>query len=141
MQRSYSDEERAGVLSLQMQGIGPSEISRRTGVALRTVERWTEAWREVAVEQRDEKLLTTATELAMRAQALQHDLLDAYEAMPHDELVKHANQINILGGTALDKAMALSGRSGGGNAGPFVIAIQINGTDDTPTVDVQGHIE
>ncbi len=134
----HTDEERATVLALQMQGLGPSEISRRSLVPLRTVERWCESWRDVAVEQRDERLLTQATELALRYGALQHQVADALEELPPNELVKHGNTINNAMGTNVDKVLALTQRSPGQGSQAFVqIIFQGNQdpADSTPTFE------
>lgn len=123
----YTDEDRAGVLALQLEGLGPSEISRRSGVPLRTVDRWVASWRDMAEGTRDSRLLEQATELAIRGQLLQHAVLDAYEDMPPGELVKHAANLNNLTGTNVDKVLAITGKAGSNvQVGPFILAIMPN---------------
>ena len=138
-QQAWGDEDRATVLALDMQGYGGTEISRRTGVPLATVKRWVSRWANVTPEQRDERLLTAATELALRFQELQHKLADAYEDLSPAELLRHGANINNAMGTNMDKALAISGKSAGQNVGPFVIAIF---PGETPTIEGEvQHIE
>ena len=103
-QRSYTDEERAQVHALLIQGYGPSRISRQMDMPADTVAYWRDHFPELRTERREalEELTMANAAAAYRIKAKQLEYLE--EQVQEGPLSNQAFMVvNASGGTDGDK--------------------------------------
>lgn len=143
-QRTYTEVDKARAVTLaDTAGMSAAAISREMQVPERTVQHWLLRLRQVAGEKRDATRIRHLEEndrIIARATELTHDVLDGFAAMTPGKLVRHAKDISLIRGIALDKAAGLE-RGHDPDQMPFVIVMAPapapppTPDDPTPTFD------
>ena len=120
--RHSPDEPKARLVALHMQGHSIASASEQVGVSERTGWNWWGRYREVALNKETPEIMDEWARIVRRTQGIMHSVLDQIEgyaeiaANDHPgplaaiarivagrEVLKHAQTMNIYGGTGTDK--------------------------------------
>ena len=123
-----SDEPKAQLVALHMQGHSIASASEQVGVSERTGWNWWRRFREVALNKETPEIMEDWARIVRRSQGIMHSVLDQIEgyaeiaANDHPgplaaiarivagrEVLKHAQTMNIYGGTGTDKLQKRDG--------------------------------
>ena len=134
-----SDESKAQLVALHMQGHSIASASEQVGVSERTGWNWWRRFREVALNKETPEIMEDWARIVRRSQGIMHSVLDQVEgyaeiaANDHPgplaaiarivagrEVLKQAQTMNIYGGTGTDKIVK------GNERGGEVVNVQFN---------------